>query len=62
MAAPTTVKAVGKVTIYLISIIPAAIMPLKSTDTGATVKEKIWENIRIIKLRLNMRIIGKCKI
>ena len=37
-------------------------MPLKSTVTGATVNEKIWENIRIIKLRLNIRTIGKSKI
>ena len=62
IAAPTTVKAVGKVAIYLVSTISEAIMPLKSTVTGATVNEKIWANIRIIKLRLNIKTIGKCKI
>ena len=34
-------KAVGKVARYLILIISEAIMPLKSTVTGATVNEKI---------------------
>ena len=50
-----TVKAVGNVAIYLISIISDAIIPLINTVTGATVNEKICENIRMIKLRLNIR-------
>ena len=54
VAVPTTVNAVGNVAIYLISIILEAIIPLKRTVTGATVKEKIWENIRIIRLRFNI--------
>ena len=41
IAVPTTVKAVGNVAIYLISIMPEAIIPLKKTVTGATVNEKI---------------------
>ena len=53
-AVPTIVKAVGKVAMYFISIIPEPIIPLRRTVIGATVNEKICAITKIIKLRLNI--------
>ena len=50
---PTTIKAIGNVAKDLLSIIDDPMIPLKKTVIGAAVKEKIWENRRIDKLRLN---------
>jgi len=50
---PTIIKAIGKVAKDLTSIIDDPMIPLRKTVIGAAVKEKICENNRMDKLRLN---------
>ena len=50
---PIIIKAIGKVAKDLTSIIDDPIIPLRKTVIGAAVKEKICENNRMDKLRLN---------
>ena len=52
-AVPTIMIAVGRVAKDFISIKVEPMIPLSKTVTTGGVEEKIWENNKIIKLRLN---------